>query len=351
VDQVARKPPGRKDNDIAISDRAVRIDPVNKSPKRVWFLIVPGTGVLDVAGPWEVLGHANDVLGRPAYQMEAVGPRAPAVQTRHGLIVGGLRPLPRAGARLPDVAIVAGAPVRPLPEVDQRLVPWLRRFHARIPTVVSICTGAFALAAAGVLDGRRATTHWMFLDELRARYPAVRVVDEGIFVKDGRVWTSAGITTGIDLLLSMVEDDHGHRVAMAVARRLVLFLRRSGNQAQFSGALQRQEKEPPRLRDISTFVVDHIDEPMLVERIARRSGMSARTLSRWCREHLGESPAALVRRLRVDEARRLLEETALPLKDITARTGLGDASTLWRVFTQRLGVTPAAYRQRFAAAS
>ena len=324
---------------------------MNKSPKRVWFLIVPGTGVLDVAGPWEVLGHANDVLGRPAYQMEAVGPRAPAVQTRHGLIVGGLRPLPRAGARLPDVAIVAGAPVRPLPEVDQRLVPWLRRFHARIPTVVSICTGAFALAAAGVLDGRRATTHWMFLDELRARYPAVRVVDEGIFVKDGRVWTSAGITTGIDLLLSMVEDDHGHRVAMAVARRLVLFLRRSGNQAQFSGALQRQEKEPPRLRDISTFVVDHIDEPMLVERIARRSGMSGRTLSRWCREHLGESPAALVRRLRVDEARRLLEETSLPLKDITARTGLGDASTLWRVFTQRLGVTPAAYRQRFAAAS
>jgi transcriptional regulator GlxA family with amidase domain len=351
---------------------------VGKSSQRVWFLIVPGTGVLDIAGPWEVLGHANDVLGRPAYQLEAVGPRAPAVQTRHGLIVGGLRPLPRAGDRLPDVAIVAGAPVRPLPEVDQRLaaparsagsrlpekttvahracgaerlVPWLRRFHARIPTVVSICTGAFALAAAGVLDGRRATTHWMFLDELRARYPAVRVVDEGIFVKDGRVWTSAGITTGIDLMLSMVEDDHGHRVAMAVARRLVLFLRRSGNQAQFSAALQRQEKEPPRLRDISTFVVDHIDEPMLVERIARRTGMSPRTLSRWCREHLGESPAALVRRLRVDEARRLLEETSLPLKDITARTGLGDASTLWRVFTQRLGVTPAAYRQRFAAAS
>ena len=319
--------------------------------KRVWFIVVPGTGVLDIAGPWEVLGHANDVLGRPAYQLEAVGPRAPAVETRHGLVVGGLRPLPRGGDRLPDVAIVAGAPVRPLPEVDQRLVPWLRRFHARIPTVVSICTGAFVLAAAGVLDGRRATTHWMFLNELRARYPAVDVVDEGIFVKDGRVWTSAGITTGIDLMLSMVEDDHGHRVAMAVARRLVLFLRRSGNQAQFSAALQRQEKEPPRLRDISTFVLEHIDEPMLVERIARRTGMSARTLSRWCREHLGESPAALVRRLRVDEARRLLEETSLPLKDITARTGLGDASTLWRVFTQRLGVTPAAYRQRFAAAA
>jgi transcriptional regulator GlxA family with amidase domain len=324
---------------------------VGRATKRVWFLVVPGTGVLDIAGPWEVLGHANDVLGRPAYELEALGPRAPAIQTRHGLVVGGIRPLPRSGARLPDVAIVAGAPVRPLPEVDARLVPWVRRFHARIPTVVSICTGAFVLAAAGVLDGRRATTHWMFLDDLRARYPAVRVVDDGIFVKDRGVWTSAGITAGIDLTLSLVEEDHGHRVAMAVARRLVLFLRRSGNQAQFSSALRRQEKEPPKLRDISTFVLDHVGKPLQVERLARRVGMSPRTLSRWCREHLGESPAELVRRLRIEEARRLLEETSLPLKDITARTGLGDPSTMWRVFTRRLGVTPAAYRQRFAAAA
>jgi transcriptional regulator GlxA family with amidase domain len=307
--------------------------------------------VLDIAGPWEVLGHANDVLGRAAYQLEALGPSAPTARTRHGLVVTGLRPLPRSGGRLPDVAIVAGAPMRPLPAVDARLVPWLRRFHARIPTVVSICTGAFVLGAAGLLDGRRATTHWMFLDELRARFPAARVVDEGIFVKDRGVWTSAGITAGIDLALSLVEEDHGRRVAMAVARRLVLFLRRSGHQAQFSSALRRQEKEPPRLRDISAFVVEHIDETLPVDRIAAGAGMSPRSLSRWCREHLGESPAELVRRLRIEEARRLLEETSLPLKDITARTGLGDASTMWRVFTRRLGVTPAAYRQRFAAAA
>jgi transcriptional regulator GlxA family with amidase domain len=318
--------------------------------KRVWLFVVPGTSMLDVAGPWEVLGHANDVLGRTAYAIEALGPRGPAVQTRYGLIVGGIRPLPRSPSRLPDVAIVAGAP-RSQPQAHARLVPWLRRFHARIPTVISICTGAFVLGAAGLLDGRRATTHWMFLDELRARFPAAHVVDEGIFVKDRGVWTSAGITTGIDLVLSMVEDDHGHRVAMAVARRLVLFLRRSGNQAQFCAARRRQEQAPPRLRDISTFVLDHIDEPLAVDRIARRVGMSARTLSRWCREHLRESPAELVRRLRVDEARRLLEETNLPLKDITTRTGLGDASTMWRVFTQRLGVTPAAYRERFAVAA
>jgi transcriptional regulator GlxA family with amidase domain len=319
-----------------------------RSPKRVWFLVVPRTGILNVAGPWDVLGHANEVLGRVAYQLEAVGPSAPAVPTRHGLVLSGLRPLPTGSARLPDVAIVAGASPS-LPPDQAAVVPWLRRHRERIPTLVSICTGAFVLGAAGVLDGRRATTHWLFLDELRRQVPAARVVDEGIYVKDGNVWTSAGITAGIDLTLALVEEDHGHQVAMKVAKRLVLFLRRSGNQAQFSSALRRQEKEPPKLRDISTFVLEHVDEPLPVERIAAGVGMSARTLSRWCREHLDESPAELVRRLRVGEARRLLEETSLPLKDISARTGLGDTSTMWRAFTQHLGVTPAEYRARFAA--
>ena len=309
-------------------------------------------GALNIAGPWEVFGHTNDVLGRAAYELELVGPNTPAVQTRHGLIVGGIRPLPRIVRRLPDVAIVAGgSPLEPLPDGQARLVPWLRRYHGRIPTVVSICTGAFVLGEAGILDGRRATTHWLYLGDLRSRFPAARVIDEGIFVRDDGVWTSAGLTAGIDLTLALVEEDHGHGVAMAVAKRMVLFLRRSGNQAQFSSALKRQEKEPPRLRDVSTFVLEHVDEALPVDRIAAGIGMSPRTLSRWCREHFDESPAELVRRLRIDEARRLLEETPLPLKEITARTGLGDASTMWRAFTQRLGVTPAAYRQRFAAAS
>ena len=326
---------------------------MRRAAKRVWFLVAPHTGALNIAGPWEVLGHANDVLGRAAYELGLVGPRAPTLQTRHGLVVGGVRPLPRTGGRLPDVAIVAGGSPRvPLPDGEARLVPWLRRYHQRIPTLVSICTGAFVLGEAGVLDGRRATTHWLYLGELRSRFPAVRVVDEGIFVHDDGVWTSAGLCAGIDLTLALVEEDHGHGVAMAVAKRMVLFLRRSGNQAQFSSTLQRQEKEPSsRLRDISTFVLEHVDEELPVNRIAAGIGMSPRTLSRWCREHFDESPAQLVRRLRMDEARRLLEETPLPLKDITARTGLGDASTMWRAFTQRLGVTPAEYRQRFAAAA
>jgi transcriptional regulator GlxA family with amidase domain len=322
---------------------------MRRAVKRVWFLACPNTGLLNIGGPWEVLGHANDVLGRAAYELELYSPSAPSVRTGNGLVIGQVRALPRSPKRLPDVVIVAGGSrSKPLPEAEARLVPWLRRYAPRIPLVASICTGAFVLGEAGLLDGRRATTHWLALRELEARFPAATVVDEGIYVRDGAVWTSAGLMAGVDLTLALVEEDHGHTVAMAVARRLVLFLRRSGHQAQFSAALQRQEKEPPRLRDISTFVLEHLDQALPVQRVASGVGMSPRTLSRWCREHLDESPAELVRRLRIDEARRLLAETPLPLKDITARTGLGDLSTMWRAFTEQLGITPAAYRERFA---
>lgn len=318
--------------------------------RQVWFLVAPRVSMLNVAGPWEVLGHANDLLGREAYALQALGPAAPAVATRFGLALGGLRPLPASLPRPPDVVVVAGgSPADPLPADQAPLVPWLRRHRPRIPTVVSICTGAFLLAAAGILDGRRATTHWLHLDDLRARFPAVRAVDEGVYVEDRGVWTSAGVMAGVDLALALVEADHGHALAMAVAKRMVLFLRRSGHQAQFSPALRRQEREPARLRDLSAFVLEHLPEPLPVERLAAQLGMSPRRIGRWCRQHLGESPAELVRRLRVAEARRLLEETALPLKAVSARTGLGDPSTLWRAFARDLGVTPAEYRQRFAA--
>jgi transcriptional regulator GlxA family with amidase domain len=326
---------------------------MRRSPRRVWFLMVPRVGLLNIGGPWDVLGHANEVLGRMAYKLELVGQDGPSVPTRHGLVLGGLRPLDQKNRKtdgpVPDMVFVPGGAALDSPaDRGAGVVAWLRRYHARIPTVVAVCTGAFVLAEAGVLDGRRATTNPIHLDGLRARFPAVQVVDEGIFVRDGGVWTSAGIMPAIDLTLALVEEHHGSDVAMAVAKRLMLFLRRSGREAQVSPALRRQEREPPRLFSISSFVLEHLDEPLSVERIAGRLGMGARTLGRWCREHLDESPAELVRRIRIDEARRLLEETALPLKDIGKRSGLGDASTMWRAFTRRLGVTPAQYRQRFA---
>ena len=324
---------------------------MRRSRKHVWFFVAPGAELLDIAGPWEVLQHANGVLGRTAYEVELYGPGGPELRTRHGLVIGGVRPLPSKVRRPPEVTVIAGgSPATPLPGAEMRLVRWLRRHHRRIPTIVSICTGAVVLGEAGILDGRRATTHWRVLDELRIRFPAAKVVDDGIFVHDGNLWTSAGITAGIDLTLSLVEEDHGHAVAMTVAKELVLFLRRSGRQAQFSATLRRQDKVPSTRQDIYAFVLEHLDEPLPVERLADGTGMSPRTLSRWCRTHLDESPAELVRRVRVDEARRLLEETDLPVKDISARTGLGDVSTMWRLFTQHLGVTPAEYRERFSLA-
>jgi transcriptional regulator GlxA family with amidase domain len=324
---------------------------VRQSRKHVWFFATPGAELLDITGPWEVLRHSNDVLGRVAYEVELFGPGGPELHTRHGLVIAGVQPLPSRVRRLPEVAVIAGgSPATPQPEAEARLVRWLRRYHRKIPTLVSICTGAFVLGEAGLLDGRRAMTHWRFLDELRTRFPAAKVVDEGIFVHDGRLWTSAGITAGIDLTLALVEADHGHAVAMAVAKALVLFLRRSGSQAQFSSTLRRQGKLPSKRNDIYAFVLEHLDEPLPVERLAQGIGMSTRTFSRWCRAHLDESPAELVRSVRVDEARRLLEETDLPIKDISARTGIGDVSTMWRLFTQQLGVTPAEYRGRFAMA-
>src|SRR3954462_10475780 len=155
---------------------------MRRAPRQVWFLVAPRTGLLNIAGPWEVLGHANEVLGRDAYQLELVGPTAPAAQTRHGLVIGGIRPLPRSIPRPPHVAIVAGgSPLVPMPEEHARLAAWLRRHHAGIRTIVSICTGAYVLGEAGLLDGRRATTHWLRLDDLRSRFPAAQIVDEGIF--------------------------------------------------------------------------------------------------------------------------------------------------------------------------
>ena len=318
--------------------------------RRVWVICCPGTELLDVAGPWEVLGHANDVLGRPAYDLRLVAPLGGEVRSRHGLTLSATQSLAQASrAGRPHTLVVGGgAPVDELPPSEAHAARWLRRHHREVPRVVSICTGAFVLGAAGLLDGRRATTHWRFLELLRRRCPRAHIDDERLYVRDGKVWTSAGITAGIDLTLALVEADHGRATAMAIARDMLLYLRRSGRQAQFSEALRRQARETDGLADVTGHVLEHLAGDLSVDHLARALGMSPRTLTRRCRDVLGESPAALVRRLRLDEARRLLEEGVLPLKDIAARVGLGDASTLWRTCTKHLGVAPAEYRGRFA---
>lgn len=313
-------------------------------------MLFPGVELLDATGPWEVLSHANDVLQREAYSLQLITPSGGDVRTRHGLVLGGTRSLRAAQAGgVPDILVVAGgSPRAPLPPAEAQFAAWLERHHSRIGQCISICTGAFVLGAAGLLDGRRVTTHWRWVDDLRRRFPRALVVDDGIFERAGRVWTSAGITSGIDLTLALLEEHQGQAVAAAVAKNLLLFLRRTGNQAQFSEALRQQSIEPAELRGITAFIHEHMHEPLPLARLARGLGVSTRTLSRACRQRLGESPAALVRRLRLEQARRLLEGGGLPLKSVARRCGLGDVSTLHRRFMRAFKLSPAQYRSRFA---
>lgn len=324
---------------------------MKRRAQHVWFLVFPDSELLDVSGPWSVLGYANEAIGRELYCTRLLTPAAGAVRTRHGMVLGNALSLEEA-SRLaaPDMFVVAGAGLdNGRSSVERSAAAWLRERHRDIGRIISICTGAFVLGEAGLLDRRHATTHWLYRNELKQRFPKAKVVEDEIYLRDGRVWTSAGITAGIDLMLALVEEDLGPATAMTVAKALVLFLRRSGQQAQFSQLLARQEREPVRLRGLLATVAERLDEPLDVAALADEAGMSARTLTRVCARDFGETPAALIRRLRLDEARRLLEETALPLKAVARRVGVGDESTLWRLFTRDLGVTPAEYRSRFSA--
>jgi transcriptional regulator GlxA family with amidase domain len=317
----------------------------------VWFVVFPGSEILDLSGPWSVLGYANEVGQRQMYSPQLVASSLGDIRTRHGILLGGARSLDEISrGTTPDILVIAGgSPTNGLSAAEAKFARWLRDNNHSISRIVSVCTGAFVLGEAGLLDRRRATTHWQFRDELRRRFPKAHVADDDIFLRDGRIWTSAGITAGIDLMLALVEEDHGHAMAMNVARNLLLFLRRSGQQAQFSQMLERQEGEPARIRGLSALVLEHLTEQLSVEWLAQKLDMSARTLARLCVQELAETPAAFVRRLRIEEAQRLLEQTSLPMKTIALRTGIGDMSTLWRVFVRQLGITPTEYRARFAA--
>ncbi len=323
---------------------------MKQSVRRVWACTFAQAELLDLAGPWSVFGHANTVLNRLAYELTLVSAAKSKVRMRHGLTLSEAQVLSDLrGAEMPHTFVVAGGSRElPLTAEENTACEWLQKHHARINRIVSICSGALLLAHGGLLDGRQATTHWKFLADMQRRYPKVKVQHEGIYVRDGKFWTSAGVTAGIDLALALVEEDHGHRTAMAVAKNLLLYLRRPGHQAQFSDPLQLQAQETHKLRDVVTTIQGRLSEDLSVESLAASLDVSPRTLTRACREELGESPAALIRRVRLAEAKRLLSETDLPLKTISVRVGGGDPSTLWRLFTKHLGVTPTEYRARFS---
>jgi transcriptional regulator GlxA family with amidase domain len=256
--------------------------------------------------------------------------------------------LPLSACRFPiDTLIVAGGTGTRRAEEGDKLVEWLKGAAKRSRRVTSVCTGAFLLAKAGLLDGRRATTHWASCADLAERYPEVTVEPDPIFVRDGNVATSAGVTAGMDLALALVEEDLGRETALEAARWLVLFLKRPGGQAQFSAQLAAQTADRAPLRELQAWIPDHLDEDLSVPALARRTAMSERNFARAFRRETGMTPAAYVEAARVESARIALEAGDLPVETVARHAGFGTVETMRRAFRRRVGVSPVDYRSRF----
>lgn len=316
----------------------------------VWFVIFPGSELLDLSGPWSVLGYANEVLGWHAYAPRIVAPAGGSVATRHGVVLSGIASIDEAEREgLPRTVVIAGAtPVNGRSAGEMHAARWLRANARRFSRVVSICTGAFVLGEAGLLDRRSATTHWVYRDELRSRFPRATVESDDLFVRDGRIWTSAGITAGLDLMLAIIEADHGHQAASTVAKSLVLYLRRDERQALFfDQSIVPAQARGGSLDALTALIQGHLAKPLPIAKLAQLAGVSTRTLARFCRQEFGQTPMSVVRRMRLEQAQRMLEHTSLPLKTIATRSGIADEATLWRLFKRELGIAPAEYRKRF----
>ena len=319
-----------------------------------------GCQSLDVTGPLEVFAGANEAVVRTrsrarGYRVQFAGPTRSPVRAESGLELlpeVSLEELARPRAPAIDTLVIAGgAGPRNAASHDPRLSQQVRQVATRARRVTSVCTGAFVLAATGLLAERRATTHWAYCDELSRRFPNLKVERDPIYVRDGRYWTSAGVTAGMDLALALVEADLGRKLAMLVARWLVMFVRRAGGQSQFSAPLEAQSAERAPLRDLQAYIVEHPTAELGVPALARKVAMSARHFSRTFRAEVGVSPAAYVEAVRVEAARRLLEDSSDGIEGVAAAAGFGTPEALRRAFARRVGLSPREYRARFSAAS
>lgn len=320
-----------------------------KPPRTVEILAYKAVQLLDVAGPLQVFASANDHaaemgISRP-YAARVVAPGGAVVTASAGLgFVADALPPPDDPL---DTLVVAGGQGVHDAAADRALVDWVRSRAKAARRIASVCTGAFLLGEAGLLDGRRAATHWKYCARLAGRYPRIRVEADPVFVRDGNIWTSAGVTAAIDLALALVEQDMGRDLALAVARYLVMFLKRPGGQAQFSAALSLQGAED-RFGGLHGWIADNLHADLSLPALADRSGMSERSFSRHYARTTGLTPARAVERLRVEAARGLLADTGLPVKRIAERCGFGSEETMRRSFLRLLAATPQEYRARFS---
>jgi len=313
--------------------------------KRVLLVGFDGADGLDLFGPAEVFYGAGRRLGAAHYQVVVAAVGGGAIELSSGVSVAA-RDLGAIRARPDDTVLVVGGEDRAMDEAasNAMLVRWLERAGRVVRRIGSICDGAFIVARAGILDGRRVATHWSSCDRLARLHPAIKVDREAIFVRDGRVWTSAGVTTGIDMALAMVEEDLGRRLADSVAAHLVLYARRPGFQSQFSEELVAQTSASDPFGPVVAWLRANLRGSIDVAKLAHRAGMSVRSLHRHCLEELDTTPAKLIEKLRVERARTLLTTTELGTKTIAARCGFGTAPRMARAFERSLGVAPKAYR-------
>jgi transcriptional regulator GlxA family with amidase domain len=314
--------------------------------RRIVLLTYDRFQALDLVGPAEVFSLATRYGKGDEYSIEIVAPAAGPIRTSSGLEVTPTSTLRGCRGPIDTLMVVGGEGVYTALD-DPALVRWVGRAAQRSRRVASVCNGAFLLAAAGLLDGRRATTHWAECDRLARRFPQVTVERDPIFVRDGNVSTSAGVTAGMDLALALLEEDLGPERALMVARGLVLFVRRPGGQAQFSAQLASQSAEREPLRELQRWIADNLGEDLSVPALAQRAHMSPRNFARAFAREVGTTPAAYVEEARVERARIALEDSTVPVEAVARQCGFGTVETMRRAFHRRLGVGPAAYRSRF----
>lgn len=324
-------------------------------PRRIAVVTYPGVQSLDVTGPLEVFAGAQSLLEAgaspdPGYELCTISRDGQPLRTSSGLTITPDFSLSTAPERI-DTLIVAGGSGHEEACADQALIDWIADGAQTARRTASVCTGAFLLARAGLLDGRRACTHWAFARRLQRLHPQIQVDAEPIFVRDGRVWSSAGVTAGMDLALALVEEDLDRDAALTIARHLVLFLRRPGNQSQFSATLAAQQAGREPLCEIQRMVLEDVAGDHSVAAMAARVHMSPRHFARAFRAETGITPARHVERVRLEAARRRLEDTSDPVAEIASRCGFGTPETMRRVFLRTLEVGPAEYRRRFHASS
>ncbi len=331
---------------------AMPSDILTAPPLKVAVLIYKDAQVLDFAGPIEIFESASKeaatIFGReaPCYELSLLAEKKGPVSTSCGMKVHADVSFIDFDQPI-DTVLISGGDGTPHALQNPKLMDAVKRLSQRAERITSVCSGSFFLAKAGFLDGKRATTHWAACNGFAKRYPQVQLEPDAIYVRDGNIWTSAGVTTGIDMALAMVAEDWGDDIALEIARQKVMYMVRPGGQSQFSTHLMAQRAQDPAIRKVTQWIVEHIDRPLTVPELARKSSLSERTFARRFSEELGLPPGKFIEHARLDAARHALERTRDPIDRVAFKSGFGSAERMRRVFHRHLSVSPQDYRERF----